>query len=242
MHAKSLQSCLILCNPMDCMEEPAKLLCPWDSPGKNTGVGCRALLQETVPTQGLILHLVLGRQVLKRRATREARLCPWLTLNSIRVVLRHLGGDQREEERLPEQMTPASSWWPQLCSDQPEWAHWPRWRSAPAHCRLSRKMSPEPGPKWAFPRADMARPHPSCRHTTSASFRSHRSSHTVPQAPRCRTSTRPEQCPEPPTSRSSGQSPADRGACESPGDRWRPTGPRPQRPAGRCGCAGMPLS
>ena len=27
---------------MDC--SPTKLLCPWDSPGKNTGVGCHALL------------------------------------------------------------------------------------------------------------------------------------------------------------------------------------------------------
>ena len=25
--------------------EPARLLCPWDSPGKHTGVGCHALLQ-----------------------------------------------------------------------------------------------------------------------------------------------------------------------------------------------------
>ena len=24
---------------------PARLLCPWDSPGKNTGVGCHSLLQ-----------------------------------------------------------------------------------------------------------------------------------------------------------------------------------------------------
>ena len=28
-------------------------LCPWDSPGKNTGVGCHALLQGTFPTLGL---------------------------------------------------------------------------------------------------------------------------------------------------------------------------------------------
>ena len=33
--------------------QPARLLCPWDSPGKNTGVGCHALLQEIFPTQGL---------------------------------------------------------------------------------------------------------------------------------------------------------------------------------------------
>ena len=33
------QLCLILCDPMDCMCS-ARLLCPWDSPGKNTGVCC----------------------------------------------------------------------------------------------------------------------------------------------------------------------------------------------------------
>ena len=32
--------------------QPAGLLCPWDSPGKNTGVGCHFLLQGTFPTQG----------------------------------------------------------------------------------------------------------------------------------------------------------------------------------------------
>ena len=29
----------------------SRLLCPWDSPGKNTGVGCHALLPGTFPTQ-----------------------------------------------------------------------------------------------------------------------------------------------------------------------------------------------
>ena len=37
--------------------QPAGLLCPWDSPGKNIGVGCHALLQEIFPTQGLNLCL-----------------------------------------------------------------------------------------------------------------------------------------------------------------------------------------
>ena len=41
--AKSLQSCLTLCDPIDW--QPARLPCPWDSPGKNTGVGCHFLLQ-----------------------------------------------------------------------------------------------------------------------------------------------------------------------------------------------------
>ena len=31
---------------------PARLLCPWDSLGKDTGVGCHALLQGIFPTQG----------------------------------------------------------------------------------------------------------------------------------------------------------------------------------------------
>ena len=33
--AKSRQLCLALCDPIDC---------PWDSPGKDTGVGCHCLL------------------------------------------------------------------------------------------------------------------------------------------------------------------------------------------------------
>ena len=34
------------------------LLCPWDSPGKKTGVGCHVLLQRIFPIQGLNLHLL----------------------------------------------------------------------------------------------------------------------------------------------------------------------------------------
>ena len=38
---------------------PARLLCPQESPSKNTGVGCHALLQGTFPTQEMNLHLLL---------------------------------------------------------------------------------------------------------------------------------------------------------------------------------------
>ena len=41
--AKSLQSHLTLCDPID--GSPPGLPRPWDSPGKNTGVGCHFLLQ-----------------------------------------------------------------------------------------------------------------------------------------------------------------------------------------------------
>ena len=37
---------------------PARLLCPWDSPGKNTKVGCYFLLQGIFPTQELNPGLV----------------------------------------------------------------------------------------------------------------------------------------------------------------------------------------
>ena len=37
--------------------QPTRLLCPWDSPGKNTRVGCHALLQGIFLTQGSNLSL-----------------------------------------------------------------------------------------------------------------------------------------------------------------------------------------
>ena len=57
MHAyKSLQLCPTL-QPYGL--EPARLLYPWYSPGKNTGVGCHFLLQGIIfPTQGLKLHFL----------------------------------------------------------------------------------------------------------------------------------------------------------------------------------------
>ena len=42
-YAKSLQSCPTLCDPID--GSPPGSPRPWDSPGKNTGVGCHFLLQ-----------------------------------------------------------------------------------------------------------------------------------------------------------------------------------------------------
>ena len=38
--------------------EPRQVLCPWDFPGKNTGLGCNFLLQGIFPTQGSNPHLL----------------------------------------------------------------------------------------------------------------------------------------------------------------------------------------
>ena len=60
---------IFVCNVLSCSVvssslqphglQPARLLCPWDTPGKNTGVGCHAFLQGIFPTWGLnpaLLH------------------------------------------------------------------------------------------------------------------------------------------------------------------------------------------
>ena len=49
------QSCLTLCDPVDCSLSGSSV--HGDSPGKNTGVGCHALLQGIFLTQGSNLSL-----------------------------------------------------------------------------------------------------------------------------------------------------------------------------------------
>ena len=71
---------------------PARLLYPWDFPGKITRVGCHFLLQGIFPTQGLNLGLLHCRQTLYRlshkgnmrqlyhhEATLSALVCSLLT-------------------------------------------------------------------------------------------------------------------------------------------------------------------
>ena len=55
------QSCGIFCEFMCC--SPSRLLCPWNSTGKNTGVGSHSLLQGIFPTQWLNPGLLHCRQV-----------------------------------------------------------------------------------------------------------------------------------------------------------------------------------
>ena len=44
--------------------QPVRLLCPWDSLGKSSGVGCHALFQGIFLTHGLNLGLLHRRQIL----------------------------------------------------------------------------------------------------------------------------------------------------------------------------------
>ena len=52
--------------------QSTRLLSPWNSPGKNTGVGSHSLLQGIFLTQGLNLHLLHCRQILHHLSRRES--------------------------------------------------------------------------------------------------------------------------------------------------------------------------
>ena len=69
MHSNSFKLCTTLC-------QPTRFLHPWDSSGKNTGVGFLVLLQGLFPTQGSnprLLHLpVLAGGFITSSATWEA--------------------------------------------------------------------------------------------------------------------------------------------------------------------------
>ena len=59
---------------------PTRLLCPWDFPGKNTGVGCHFLLQEILPTKGLNPRLQAEALLLESRNLGSAPSHPCLKL------------------------------------------------------------------------------------------------------------------------------------------------------------------
>ena len=85
--------------------QPARLLCPWDSPGKNTSVGCYALLQGIFPTQELSRGLLHGRQILYQLSYQEISwvtsffLVPKAGDISLLILLRNLWGPSVQIER-----------------------------------------------------------------------------------------------------------------------------------------------
>ena len=54
----------------------ARLLCPWDSPGENTGVGCYFLLQGVFPSQELNPGLLHCRKMLYRLSYKASPYIP----------------------------------------------------------------------------------------------------------------------------------------------------------------------
>ena len=70
--------CSVVSDPVTPRTVAPRLLCPWDSPGKSTGVRCHFLLQGIFPTQGwnsCFLWLLRWQQILYQWAAWEAQHC-----------------------------------------------------------------------------------------------------------------------------------------------------------------------
>ena len=68
-------------------QQPSRLLCPWNFPGKNTGVGCYFLLQGIFPTLGLNPGLPHCRQTL-HHLSHQGSLCTYLYIVGLHKSLR----------------------------------------------------------------------------------------------------------------------------------------------------------
>ena len=66
---------------------PARLLCPWNSPGKNTEVGCHSLLQGIFLTQGSGLGLPHCKQILHHLSL-QGSMCVYMCVRNI--LLNHM--------------------------------------------------------------------------------------------------------------------------------------------------------
>ena len=58
-------------------QQPSRLLCPWNSPSKNTEMGCHSLLQGIFPSQGSNPCFLLCRQILYHLSHQESDQCPY---------------------------------------------------------------------------------------------------------------------------------------------------------------------
>ena len=77
------QLCPTLCNPMNC--NPPDSFVHGDSPGKNTGMGCHALLQGIFPTQGSNAGLLHCRWILYQLSHQGSpRILEWVVYHFCR--------------------------------------------------------------------------------------------------------------------------------------------------------------
>jgi len=96
------QSCPTLCDPMDC--SPPGSSVRGDSPGKNTGVGCPALLQGVFPTQGLnsgLPHSLLSQaDSLLSQADSLLSQPPYSRANTVTSPHVHLGTGENRQNKI----------------------------------------------------------------------------------------------------------------------------------------------
>ena len=80
---------------------PARVLCPWDFPSKDTGVDYHFLLQRIFPTQGLNPDPLLGRWVLYHWTTRGAQSLLEQPPNQANRLVTHLFSVPCNSDRSP---------------------------------------------------------------------------------------------------------------------------------------------
>ena len=97
--------------------QPASLLCPWDSPGKNTGVGCYFLLQgRSSWPRGQTWVSCIGRWILYHWATWEVQRDCWIRSNRDQLETELEGAGQVKEleasgDGVSELLCPLQRWW-----------------------------------------------------------------------------------------------------------------------------------
>ena len=104
---------------------PTRLLCPWDSPGKITAVGCHFLLQGIFPTQGsnpCLLHLLCWQAhsvPLWYLGSPFYSLISYLFCKVIKWTLKLLNSTKKHIERILLSFLHFSFSVPQCCSQRP---------------------------------------------------------------------------------------------------------------------------
>ena len=91
---------------------PTRLLCPCDSPGKNTGVGSHSLLQGIFQTQGSNLHCrqvlyCLSHQRSPARHRSDCKIYKYISINPNQI---HLTGAQKCLQPLQCYLTGGETW------------------------------------------------------------------------------------------------------------------------------------
>ena len=158
---------------------------------------CTITLLSRVWKHGDILHALKNYQLTCLIYMKITEINPPIVINfkqrPIIKVINHYEG-------LLEQITEASSPWPQFSMPHPLCGQFSIELSLPEHLTLSSQIWPLPAPKRAEPGALTASGNPSWRQTTRASLMSQSSSQTVPHLPLLNISTLPSPVQLPPTS------------------------------------------
>jgi len=99
---------------------PARHLCWWDFPGKNTGAGCHVLLQQIFPTQGSNPLLLNCRQILYHWTTREAWYHQYLECKKYNRIL-NITKNKETHSYIKQTVTSKNM--------EKQWKQWETWSS-----------------------------------------------------------------------------------------------------------------